>query len=225
MPPGTRLAPKPAGIKDWNTLSADERRLFARQAETFAAYADDTDHHIGRLLQAFADVGQADNTLVFHIAGDNGTSGEGGQNGMFNEYTYFNGVPEKVPDMLQHLDQWGSPQTYPHMAAGWAVALDAPFGWMKQVPSGFGGTRNGMAVQWPRRIKAKERHTTQYFEIAGNRAIYHDGWFARTIHRAPWEMSPSCRSPLSPRPGSITCCRSTTVSWSAWTPRPSAGPT
>ncbi len=247
MPPGTKLAPKPAGIKDWNTLSADERRLFARQAETFAAYADYTDHHIGRLLQAFADVGQADNTLVFYIAGDNGTSGEGGQNGMFNEYTYFNGVPEKVPDMLQHLDQWGSPQTYPHMAAGWAVALDAPFGWMKQVPSDFGGTRNGMVVQWPRRIKAKEgirtqfshvidvaptileaiglpepgvvagtpqipmegtslvysfddarakeRHTTQYFEIAGNRAIYHDGWFARTIHRAPWEMSP--RRPLS----------------------------
>jgi arylsulfatase A-like enzyme len=245
--PGTKLAPKPAGIKDWNTLSADERRLFARQAETFAAYADYTDHHIGRLLQAFADVGQADNTLVFYIAGDNGTSGEGGQNGMFNEYTYFNGVPEKVPDMLQHLDQWGSPQTYPHMAAGWAVALDAPFGWMKQVPSDFGGTRNGMVVQWPRRIKAKEgirtqfshvidvaptileaiglpepgvvagtpqipmegtslvysfddarakeRHTTQYFEIAGNRAIYHDGWFARTIHRAPWEMSP--RRPLS----------------------------
>jgi arylsulfatase len=194
---------------------------------------------IGRMLGAFDAVGQADNTLVFYIAGDNGTSGEGGPNGMFNEYTYFNGVQEKVEDMLQKIDQWGGPETYPHMASGWAVALDSPFGWMKQVPSDFGGTRNGMVVSWPRGIeakngirtqfghvidvaptileaiglpepgvvngtpqipmegtslvysfedaRAKERHTTQYFEIAGNRAIYHDGWFARTIHRAPWE--------------------------------------
>ncbi len=194
------------------------------------------------MLPAFAEVGQADNTLVFYIAGDNGTSGEGGQNGMFNEYTYFNGVSEKVEDMLKLIDKWGGPETYPHMAAGWAVAFDAPFGWMKQVASDFGGTRNGMVVSWPRGIKvkneirtqfghvidvapttlqaiglpepksvdgvvqvpmagtsfaytfddakAKERHTTQYFELAGNRAIYHDGWYARTIHRAPWEPKP-----------------------------------
>ncbi len=239
VPPDTKLAPKPPAIKDWDKLSADEKRLFTRQAEVFAAYADFTDQEIGRMLKAFADVGQADNTLVFYIAGDNGTSGEGGQNGMFNEYTYFNGVHEKVEDMLKLADKWGSAETYPHMAAGWAVALDAPFGWMKQVPSDFGGTRNGMVVSWPKRIKAKneirgqfghvidvaptilqaiglpepkvvngtpqipmegksltysfddarakERHTTQYFEIAGNRAIYQDGWFARTIHRAPWE--------------------------------------
>jgi len=247
VPPGTRLAPKPPAIKDWNTLSADEQRLFTRQAEVFAAYADYTDHEIGRMLKAFADVGQADNTLVIYIAGDNGTSGEGGPNGMFNEYTYFNGVNERVADMLKLVDEWGGPETYPHMAAGWAVALNAPFGWMKQVPSDFGGTRNGMVVHWPKGIrakngtrtqfshvidvaptvleaiglpeptvvngtpqipmegtslvysfedpKAKERHTTQYFEIAGNRAVYHDGWFARTIHRAPWEMEP--RHPLT----------------------------
>jgi arylsulfatase len=198
------------------------------------------------MLQAFDEVGQGDNTLVFYIAGDNGTSGEGGQNGMFNEYTYFNGVHEKVDDMLKLLDKWGGPETYPHMAAGWAVAFNAPFGWMKQVPSDFGGTRNGMVVHWPKGIKsknelrtqfshvidvaptvlqavglpepkvvngtpqvpmagtslvysfdnakAKERHTTQYFEILGNRAIYHDGWFARTIHKAPWEPKP--RHPL-----------------------------
>ena len=242
VPAGTKLAPKPAAIKDWDTLSADEKRLFSRQAEVYAAYAEFTDHEIGRMLKAFEAVGEADNTLVFYIAGDNGTSGEGGENGMFNEYTYFNGVHEKVEDMLKRIDQWGGPETYPHMAAGWAVALDAPFGWMKQVPSDFGGTRNGMAVSWPKRIKAKggirsqfghvidvaptilqavglpepkvvngtrqipmegtslvytfddpkakERHRTQYFEIAGNRAIYHDGWFARTIHKAPWEPKP-----------------------------------
>ena len=239
VPPGTKLAPKPPEIKDWNTLSADEKRLFTRQAEVFAAFAEYTDHEIGRMLKAFDDIGQADNTLVVYIAGDNGTSGEGGQNGLFNEYTYFNGVPETVADMLKKIDQWGGPETYPHMAAGWAIALDAPFGWLKQIPSDFGGTRNGMVVHWPKGIqakngirtqfshvidvaptileaiglpepkvvngtpqipiegtslvysfedaKAKERRTTQYFEIAGNRAIYHDGWYARTIHKAPWE--------------------------------------
>jgi arylsulfatase A-like enzyme len=242
VPPGTRLAPKPPAIKDWDQLSADEKRLFTRQAEVFAAYVDYTDHEVGRMLQTFESAGEADNTLVFYIAGDNGTSGEGGENGMFNEYTYFNGVHEKVEDMLARMDEWGSAQTYPHMASGWAVAFNAPFGWMKQVASDFGGTRNGMVVHWPKGIKARneirtqfshvidvaptvleaaglpepeavngapqipmegtslmysfedakarERHTTQYFEIAGNRAIYHDGWFARTIHRAPWEPKP-----------------------------------
>jgi arylsulfatase len=242
VPPGTKLAPKPSAIKDWDKLTADEKRLFARQAEVFAAFAEYTDYEIGRMLKAFEAVGQADNTLVFYIAGDNGTSGEGGQNGMFSEMTYFNGVQEKVEDMLKKIDQWGGPETYPHMAAGWAVALDAPFGWMKQVASDFGGTRNGMVVSWPKGIKAKneirrqfghvidvaptvlqaaglpqptmvnglkqipiegtslvysfddakakDRHATQYFEISGNRAIYHDGWFARTIHRAPWESKP-----------------------------------
>ena len=242
VPPGTRLAPKPPAIKDWDRFSADEKRLFTRQVEVFAAYLDYTDHEIGRVLKAINATGEPGNTLVFYIAGDNGTSGEGGENGMFNEYTYFNRVPEKVEDMLQRLDQWGSPSTYPHMAAGWSVALNAPFGWMKQVASDFGGTRNGMVVHWPKGIKAKneirtqfshvidvaptilqaarlpepkavngtrqipmagtslmysfenarakERHRTQYFEISGNRAIYHDGWFARTIHRAPWEFKP-----------------------------------
>jgi arylsulfatase len=242
VPPGTRLAPKPPAIKDWAELSADEKRLFARQAEVFAAFLDYTDHEIGRMLEAVEATGQADNTLVFYIAGDNGTSGEGGENGMFNEYTYFNGVQEQVPDLIELIDEWGSPKTYPHMAAGWAVGLDAPFGWMKQVASDFGGTRNGMVVHWPKGIRAKnqirtqfghvidvaptvleaaglpqptvvngtpqipiegvsllysfddprakDRHTTQYFEIAGNRAIYHDGWLARTIHRAPWEPKP-----------------------------------
>ncbi len=246
VPPGTKLASKPKAIKDWSQLSADERRLFAHQAEVFAAYLDYTDHEIGRLLKAIEATGQADDTLVFYIAGDNGTSGEGGEVGMFNEYTYFNAVQEKVPDLLKVMDKWGGPETYPHMAAGWSVAFDAPFGWMKQVASDFGGTRNGLVIHWPKRIKArneirsqfghvidvaptileaaglpepkavdgtpqipmegvslaytfddakaKERHTVQYFEISGNRAIYADGWMARTIHRAPWERQ--VRHPL-----------------------------
>ncbi|MFN9031400.1 MAG: arylsulfatase [Betaproteobacteria bacterium] len=242
VPAGTKLAPKPPAIKDWDKLTADEKRLFARQAEVFAAFVEYTDYETGRMLKAFDEVGQADNTLVFYVVGDNGTSGEGGENGMFNEYTYFNGVPEKVEDMLKLMDKWGGPETYPHMAAGWSVALNSPFGWMKQVPSDFGGTRNGLVVSWPKGIKAKnemrtqfghvidvaptvlqaiglpepksvngvkqipmegtslaytfenakakERRTTQYFEVAGNRAIYHEGWYARTIHRAPWEAKP-----------------------------------
>jgi arylsulfatase len=242
VPAGTKLPPKPAAIKDWDKLSADEKKLFARQAEVFAAFVEHTDYEIGRVIQALADVGQLDNTLVFYIAGDNGTSAEGGMNGLFNEMTYFNGVPEKLEDLLSLMDKWGGPETYPHMAAGWAVALDTPFQWAKQVASDFGGTRVGMVAHWPKGIKAKgeirpqfshvidiaptvleaaglpepkivngtpqvpmegtslvytfadanakERHTTQYFEIAGNRAIYHDGWFARTIHKAPWEAKP-----------------------------------
>ena len=165
VPPGTKLAPKPDAIKDWDKLSADEKRLFARQAEVFAAFVEYTDHEIGRMLRAIDATGEADNTLVFYIAGDNGTSGEGGANGMFNEYTYFNGVPEKVEDMLKKIDQWGGPETYPHMAAGWSVAFNAPFGWMKQVPSDFGGTRNGMVVHWPKGIKAKNGIRTQFGHV------------------------------------------------------------
>ncbi len=241
-PEGTELAPKPEAIPDWSTLSADEKRLFARQAEVFAAYVEMTDHEIGRLIKAVEATGQLDNTLVILIYGDNGTSAEGGRNGMFSEMTYFNGVQETVSDMLKHLDQWGGPQTYPHMAAGWAVAFDTPYQWTKQVGSDYGGTKVDLAIQWPKGIKAKgelrtqfhhvidvaptvleaadlpeprvvngvpqrpmdgtsmvysfddakakDRHIIQYFEMFGNRAMYHDGWLARTIHRAPWEAKP-----------------------------------
>jgi arylsulfatase len=239
IPASTKLPPKARGIKDWDALTADEKRLFARQAEVFAGFLEQTDHEIGRLVTAIEDMGEMDNTLFIYIAGDNGTSGEGGVVGMFNEMTYFNAVVEKVEDLLPKLGQWGGPYTFPHMASGWSVAFDSPFAWMKQVASDFGGSRNGMVIHWPKGIKekgglrtqfghvidiaptvleaamlpepksvngtpqtpiagtsllysfndakAKERHTTQYFEIFGNRALYHDGWLARTIHRAPWE--------------------------------------
>jgi arylsulfatase len=241
IPQTTKLPPKPNDIKDWDALSADEKKLFSRQAEVFAGFLEHTDYEIGRLAGAIEEIGEMDNTLFIYIAGDNGTSAEGGFVGMFNEMTYFNAVVEKVEDLLPKLDEWGGPYTFPHMAAGWAVAFDSPFMWTKQVASDFGGTRNGMVVHWPRGVKqrgeirsqfghvidiaptvleaarlpepkvvngtpqtpiegtsllytfneadAEDRHTTQYFEIFGNRAIYHEGWLARTIHRAPWQTS------------------------------------
>jgi len=242
IPAGTKLAPKPEAIKDWNKLTADEKKLFARQMEVYAGFGEYCDDEIGRLFAGLKDTGQFDNTLIFYIIGDNGTSAEGGMVGMFNEMTYFNGVNETVQEQLKHYDEWGGPSTYPHMAAGWAVAGDTPFMWTKQIPSNYGGTRNPVIVSWPKHMtatnevrtqwhhvidiaptvleaahlpeptsvngtvqspiegvsmmysfenpKAVSPHKTQYFEIMGNRGIYHDGWFAGTIHRAPWEMQP-----------------------------------
>jgi len=165
VPAGTKLAPKPKDIKDWDTLTADEKRMFARQMEVYAAFGEYADAEIGRLFAALDKTGQADNTLVFYILGDNGTSAEGSMNGLFNEYTYFNGVQETVQEELAHYDSWGDPTTYPHMAAGWAVAGDTPFTWTKQVASNFGGTRNGMIVRWPRRIRAKGGVRSQFTHV------------------------------------------------------------
>jgi arylsulfatase A-like enzyme len=242
VPPDTKLAPKPAAIKDWDTLSPDEKKLFARQMEVFAAFGEYADTEVGRLIAAIKDTGQLDNTLIFYIIGDNGASAEGGMSGLFNEMTYFNGQQESVQEILKHYDELGGPSTYPHYAAGWAVAGDTPFEWTKQVASSYGGTRNGMVIHWPNGFSAKgevrsqwhhvidiaptileaaglpepksvngtvqtpiegvsmiytfadakapSRHTTQYFEIFGNRAIYQDGWLAGTVHREPWEFKP-----------------------------------
>jgi len=167
IPKDTKLANKPDDIKDWKDLSKDEQKLFARQAEVFAAYLDMTDHETGRVIQSIEDMGEMDNTLIFYILGDNGTSAEGLMNGLYNEMTYFNNEPEgsSVKTMLKHYDDWGGPSTYPHMAAGWAVAFDSPFMWTKQVASNYGGTRNGMVVHWPKRIKAKGEKRSQWHHV------------------------------------------------------------
>lgn len=165
VPEGTKLAPKPDDIKDWDTLSVDEKRLFARQMETFAGFAEYADTEIGRLVQKIEDMGELDNTLVIYIAGDNGTSAEGGMNGVFNEYTALNGVVETVEEQLKYLDQWGNPKTYPHMAAGWAIASGAPFAWAKQVAGDFGGTRNGMVMRWPKNFKDSSKVRSQFGHV------------------------------------------------------------
>jgi arylsulfatase A-like enzyme len=243
VPANTKLAPKHKDIKDWEALSADEKKLFTTQMETYAGFAEHTDNEIGRLYSAIEEIGQLDNTLFIYIVGDNGASAEGQMNGCFNEMSFFNGAAESVEVMVKNIDKWGGPETYPHYAAGWAVAMDTPFQYTKQVASDFGGTRNGMVIHWPNGIKAKgevrtqfghvvdiaptiyeaaklpapkkvngidqdplegkslvysfdnasakETHTVQYFEMFGNRAIYSDGWYARTIHRPAWQPAPS----------------------------------
>jgi arylsulfatase len=210
--------------------------------ETFAGFAEHTDHEIGRLVDALEETGELDNTLFFYIAGDNGASAEGGPDGSYNEMLALNGIVSDVSSQLKHIDEWGGPMTFPHYAVGWAHAGDTPFQWTKQVASHFGGTRNPLVIRWPARIKnahgevrsqfthvidvaptvleaaglpepimvdgakqrpmdgtsmvytfddprAKERHTTQYFEMFGNRAIYKDGWIAATRHSIPWIMA------------------------------------
>jgi arylsulfatase len=165
VPANTKLGPKPKDIKDWDTLSADEKKLFTRQMETYAGFSEHTDNEIGRLYSAVEEVGQADNTLFIYIVGDNGASAEGQMNGAYNEMSFFNGAPESTADMLKHYDEWGSESTYPHYPAGWAVAMDSPFSYTKQVASDFGGTRNGMVIHWPKGIKARGEVRSQFSHV------------------------------------------------------------
>jgi arylsulfatase A-like enzyme len=242
VPAGTELAPKPADIADWDTLSKDEQRLYALQMEVFAAFAEHTDHEVGRLTDAIEAMGELDNTLFIYVFGDNGSSAEGGLTGTFNETTALNGIPVTVAEQLDDMKEWGGPSSYPHFQAGWAVATNTPFQWTKQVASHYGGTRNPVVVHWPKGITAKgevrsqwhhvtdiaptimeaaglpfpssvngtaqkpfegvsmiysfdapeaaDRHTKQYFEMFGNRAMYHDGWVAAAKHRTPWASEP-----------------------------------
>ena len=241
VPEGTELAPKPASVPDWNDLSDDEKTVYARQAEVFAAFSEYSDYEAGRLLKAIDDLGALDNTIVVYISGDNGTSPEGDQTGHWNWGHFLNGIPETTEEQLAYLDDWGGPNTYAHMSVGWAIAFDAPFAFTKQVAGDFGGTRNGTVIHWPAGIKAKgevreqfthvidvvptilevtgipeptvvdgipqipiqgtsmvysfdnasapERHTTQYFEIVGNRGLYQNGWLARATVKLPWEKT------------------------------------
>ncbi|MDM0071827.1 sulfatase-like hydrolase/transferase, partial [Variovorax sp. J31P207] len=126
VPAGTKLAPKPAGIKDWDKLTPDERRLFARQMEVFAGFSEQADYEIGRLVKAIEDLGVMDNTLFIYVAGDNGASAEGGATGLFNELTFFNGVPETVENQLKNLDKWGGPESRSSNARGGVVGQTTP---------------------------------------------------------------------------------------------------
>ena len=248
IPANAQLPAWPDFLPTWESLTAEERKLYARQVEVYAAYLAYTDHEIGRVVQAVEDLGQLDNTIIIYISGDNGSSAEGSMHGTPNEVAYFNGVEIPVDVQMKWYDVWGTDQTYNHMGVPWTWAFGTPYRWTKQVASHLGGTRNGMAISWPKHIadkggmrtqfhhvidiaptvldmigipqpnmvngvaqrpmdgvsmtysfpKAAEAtpstHQTQYFEILGNRALYHEGWMASTTPAAPpWDA-------MAPRP-------------------------
>jgi arylsulfatase A-like enzyme len=154
IPASTKLTPWPDVLPKWDSLSLVQKKLYAHEAEVYAAYAAYTDHEIGRVIQQVQDMGKLDNTLIIYISGDNGTSAEGTLEGTFNQMTAYNGIltlPEAV--QMLHYESWGSETTYPHMSVAWSWAFDTPFKWTKQVASHFGGTRQGMVISWPGHIK------------------------------------------------------------------------
>ena len=238
IPADAKLTPRPKEIPAWDSFSADEKRLLARQMEVFAGFGAQTDHEVGRLVSHLEQKGILDNTLVIFIAGDNGASAEGGDAGTYNENAALNAVVGTTAQMIPYIDKWGGPETYPHYAMGWAWAGNTPYQWVKQIASYLGGSRTGMVVRWPKGFAAKgeirsqfhhvidiaptvlaaakipqpkmvngiaqkpmdgvpmeyafndtkapDEHVTQYFNIFGNRGIYHDGWLASTLHNIPW---------------------------------------
>ena len=167
IPANTRLSPWPGDmLTPWDKLTADEKKLFIRQVEIFAAYAAYNDYEIGRVIQHFQDLGRLDNTLVIYINGDNGTSAEGGPLGTPNEVAFFNGL-NKLPAevQLKWYDVWGTEMTYNHMSAGWSWAFDTPFSWFKQNASALGGVNQNMVVSWPARIKDKGALRQQFVHV------------------------------------------------------------
>ena len=167
VPQDVQLPPWPGEyIKPWDQLGAEEKKLFIRQAEVFAAYAAYSDHEIGRVIQHFQDLGRLDNTLVIYINGDNGTSAEGGPAGTPNEVAFFNGLSDlPIEAQMKFYDVWGTELTYNHMSAGWSWAFDTPFPWFKQNASQLGGTNQNMAVSWPARIKDKGALREQFIHV------------------------------------------------------------
>ena len=239
IPADTELTPRPEEIVSWDEYPDRYKPVASRLMEAFAGFLAHTDHHIHRLLTSLEERGMLDNTLVFYITGDNGASGEGTLHGAWSAPSFQNGRPEDPEWLLEHMDDFGSADCENHYNYPWAWALDSPFQWMKQVASHFGGTRNAMAVSWPKGITdagglrtqfhhvvdiaptiyeacgitqpssvngieqmevhgtsmaytfddadVADRHETQYFEMMGNRGVYHRGWMASCFHgRPPW---------------------------------------
>jgi arylsulfatase A-like enzyme len=238
VPQNTKLTERSAGLPAWDSLNADQKKIYAKMMEVFAGYAAHCDHEMGRVVDAVKQLPDADNTIFIYIVGDNGASAEGGIEGSINENLFFNGFPEKWQDNLKAMDDIGGPKYFNHFPSAWAHAMCTPFQWTKQIASHLGGTRNPMVISWPAKLKdkgglrsqflhtidvvptlyeligitppqmlngtpqkpiegisfadtfddanAKGRRTTQYFEMAGRRGIYHDGWMASATYDVPW---------------------------------------
>jgi arylsulfatase A-like enzyme len=242
VPEDAVLAPWADGLPHWAELSANQRRLSARFMETFAGFTEHADAQVGRLVEAVRDLGELERTIFVYLLGDNGASGEGGVEGTLNEHRLGHGIVDDPERMIEEIDLIGTADSYPIGPAGWAMALNTPYQWTKQVASHFGGTRDGLIIHWPDGIAggggvrpqfhhvidllptildcvgvpapalvngvqqqpiegtsmrytfadstAPDRRTTQYFEMCGNRGIYHEGWMAVTRHGIPWQMIP-----------------------------------
>jgi len=165
IPADAKISPRPKEIPAWDSFSPKEQRLFARQMEVFAGFAEHTDHEIGRMVDYLDSIGQLDNTIIIYIAGDNGSSAEGGTYGTANETAALNSSPGTVDEMLALYDEWGGPNTFPHFAMGWAWAGNAPYPWVKQIAGHLGGSRTGMAVSWPKGIQAKGEIRSQFQHV------------------------------------------------------------
>ena len=154
IPADAELTPRPAAIPSWDSLSADQRRLYARQAEIYAGYMAHTDFEVGRLLDEIRQGPNGDNTLIFYVVGDNGASGEGGLDGNLHQTAEMtHTVGPDMAERLANIDKLGGPGFINNYAVGWAWALDTPVQWTKQIASHLGGTRDPLIVSWPSRIK------------------------------------------------------------------------
>jgi arylsulfatase A-like enzyme len=165
VPQDTKLTVRDKSLPAWDSLNADQKRLYARMMEVFAGFSAQIDYEMGRVLDAVAALPDANNTLIIYILGDNGASAEGGLDGATNELAGFNGVFEPIESELKVIDELGGPKYYNHFPAGWAHAMDTPFQWTKQIASHFGGTRNPMVVSWPAKIQEKGGVRTQFHHV------------------------------------------------------------
>ncbi len=165
IPQNAQLTERPDSLPAWDSLPEEERKVYARMMEVFAAFTAHTDHEVGRLIDAIDQLGERDNTIIIYMAGDNGSSAEGGLNGLLNEMTFFNAIPEPLDLKLKAFDTLGSDKHYNHFPAAWAHAMDTPYQWTKQIASHFGGTRNGLAISWPKGIKARGDIRDQFHHV------------------------------------------------------------
>jgi arylsulfatase len=166
IPANAKLTARPKEIPAWDSLTADQKKLYARMMEVYAGSLAYVDYNIGRVIKAVEDTGELENTLIIYEMGDNGASGEGTLQGLANEVgVAANGVEESLPYLLSIMDDLGGPTTYNHYPVGWAHAMDTPFQWTKQVASHFGGTRNGLVISWPKRIKQTGEVRSQFSSV------------------------------------------------------------
>ncbi|RJF98551.1 arylsulfatase [Noviherbaspirillum saxi] len=165
IPAEAKLTPRPESLPAWDSLQPEQKRLYARMMEVFAAFGAHTDYHMGRIVDAIKQMPGADNTIFIYLVGDNGASAEGGLEGSTNQFRFFNGAAEKWQDNLKLIDELGGPKHFNHFPAGWANAMNTPFQWTKQIASHFGGVRNPMIVSWPARIKDKGGLRSQFTHV------------------------------------------------------------